>query len=64
MDPRDRIPRDDWTDQDLLTRSEAAERLEAEIAEIAKKIEAGQSDDLLERRLAGMREALQHYRER
>ncbi|BBX18054.1 hypothetical protein CRI77_15070 [Mycolicibacterium duvalii] len=64
MEPRERIPRDDWADQDLLTRGEAAERLEAEIAEVTKMIAAGKGDELLERRLAGMREALQHYRER
>lgn len=64
MEPGERIPRDDWADQDLLTRSEAAERLEAEIAEVTKMIAAGKGDELLERRLAGMREALQHYRER
>ena len=64
MNPSDRIPRDDWADQDLLTRSEAAGRLEAEIAEVSKLIAAGQGDDQLERRLAGMQEALAHYRER
>lgn len=64
MDPSERIPRDDWADQDLLTRAEAAERLEAEIAEVSQMIAAGKGDELLERRLAGMREALAHYRER
>ncbi|UXA19244.1 hypothetical protein [Mycobacterium sp. SMC-4] len=64
MNPSDRIPRDDWADQDLLTRSEAAGRLEAEIAEVSKLIAAGQGDEQLERRLAGMQEALAHYRER
>ena len=64
MDPKDRIPHDDWTDQDLLTRDEAACRLVEEIAEVSKKIEAGEGDELMERRLAGMQEALKHYRER
>jgi hypothetical protein len=64
MDPSERIPKDDWVDQDLLTRDEAAGRLVEEIAEVAKKIEAGEGDELMERRLAGMKEALKHYRER
>ena len=64
MDPKDRIPHDDWADQDLLTRDEAAGRLVEEIAEVSKKIEAGEGDELMERRLAGMQEALKHYRER
>lgn len=62
MDANDRIPHDDWVDQDLLTRDEAASRLVAEIAEATAKIEAGEGDELTERRLAGMREALEHYR--
>ncbi|BCP08103.1 MULTISPECIES: hypothetical protein [Mycobacterium avium complex (MAC)] len=64
MDANDRIPHDDWVDQDLLTRDEAASRLVTEIAEVAAKIEAGEGDELAERRLAGMREALEHYRRR
>ena len=64
MDPGERIPHDDWVDQDLLTRDEAAGRLIAEIAEVTRQIEAGDGDELLQRRLAGMREALTHYRER
>jgi hypothetical protein len=62
MDPSERIPHDDWVDQDLLTRDEAAGRLVNEIAEVTRKIEAGEGDELMERRLAGMREALAHYR--
>ncbi|MED5810857.1 hypothetical protein VST63_00670 [Mycolicibacterium sp. 050232] len=62
MDPNERIPHDDWVDQDLLTKDEAAGRLVDEIAEVSRKIEAGEGDELLERRLAGMREALAHYR--
>ena len=64
MDPSERIAKDDWVDQDLLTRDEAAGRLVEEIAEVSKKIEAGEGDELMERRLAGMKEALKHYRER
>ncbi|WP_292991703.1 hypothetical protein [Mycobacterium sp.] len=64
MDPSDRIPQDDWVDQDLLTRGEAAERLVAEIEEVTKKIDAGEGDELMERRLAGMIDALEHYRSR
>ena len=64
MDPSDRIPQDDWVDQDLLTRDEAAGRLVTEIAEVKKKIDAGEGDELMERRLAGMTEALEYYRDR
>ncbi|BBY21966.1 hypothetical protein [Mycobacterium stomatepiae] len=64
MDPGERIPHDDWVDQDLLTRDEAAGRLVDEIADVTRRIEAGEGDELLERRLAGMKEALAHYRER
>ena len=64
MGPDDRIPHDDWVDQDLLTRDEAAERLVEEIAEVTRKIEAGEGDEVMERRLAGMKEALEHYRSR
>lgn len=64
MDPGERMPLDDWADQDLLTRDEAAARLVDEIAEVTRQIETGGGNDLLERRLAGMREALAHYRER
>lgn len=64
MDPSDRIPQDDWVDQDLLTRDEAAGRLVTEIAEVKKKIDAGEGDELMERRLAGMTEALEYYRNR
>lgn len=62
MDPSERIAHDDWADQDLLTRDEACERLQAEIAEVTAKIDAGQGDELMHRRLSGMREALEHYR--
>ncbi|MBX7448865.1 hypothetical protein GR927_12770 [Mycolicibacterium sp. 3033] len=62
MDANERIALDDWADQDLLTKSEAAERLVAEIDETVAKIEAGQGSEMLERRLAGMREALANFR--
>lgn len=65
MDPRERIPRDDWADQDLLTRSEATERLTAEIADVTASLERSHGPDsaereLLERRLNGLREAVRH----
>ena len=63
MDPSERIPHDDWVDQDLLTRDEAAGRLVDEIAEVTRRIEAGDDDELLARRLAGMKEALTYYRQ-
>lgn len=57
MEPNKRIPHDDWADQDLLTRDEAAERLVAEISEAKVKIAAGDGDPTLIRRLAAMEEA-------
>lgn len=62
MEPSERIPHDDWVDQDLLTRDEAADRLASEIAEVTERVDAGEADDLLLRRLAGMREALARMR--
>ena len=63
MDPKDRIPHDDWADQDLLTRAEASERLEAEIADLSGKAEADHLDELQQRRLDAMTEALARMRE-
>ncbi|MCV7257200.1 hypothetical protein [Mycobacterium shimoidei] len=57
MDPRDRIPHDDWADQDLLTRAEAAERLAAEIADVKARVDAGETDEVTLRRLAALQEA-------
>jgi hypothetical protein len=57
MDPKDRIPHDDWVDQDLLTRSEAAERLAVEIKEIQAEVVAGNADEVKLRRLAALQEA-------
>jgi hypothetical protein len=57
MDPKERIPHDDWADQDLLTRDEAAQRLVAEIADVEAKIAAGSGDEVMERRLAALRQA-------
>lgn len=57
MDPKDRIPHDDWADQDLLTRAEAAERLAVEIKEIHAKLVAGDTDKEMLRRLAALEEA-------
>ena len=59
--PRSRIPHDDWADQDLLTKGEAAERLAAEIAEVTAKLGASDdNDETLMRRLNGLREAYKH----
>ncbi|WP_101947841.1 hypothetical protein [Mycobacterium sp. 3519A] len=58
MDPKDRIPHDDWADQDLLTKSEAAERLAAEIEDVQTKLAAGAGDEIMERRLGALRESL------
>jgi hypothetical protein len=57
MDPKDRIPHDDWADQDLLTRAEAAERLAVEIKEIQAKMVSGDADEVMLRRLAALEEA-------
>ena len=58
MDPKDRIPHDDWADQDLLTKSEAAQRLAAEIEDVRAKLAAGAGDEVMERRLGALRESL------
>ncbi len=64
MDPHERIPRDDWADQDLLTKGEAAERLSAEIAEVSAKLDGAHAgDEILERRLHGLKEAYKHLTE-
>lgn len=57
MEPNKRIPHDDWADQDLLTRDEAAERLAAEIVETKAKIAAGEGDEIVLRRLSALEEA-------
>jgi hypothetical protein len=62
MDPKDRIPHDDWADQDLLTKSEAAERLAAEIEDVSAKLAAGAGDEVMERRLGALRESLARMR--
>jgi hypothetical protein len=56
MEPHERIPHDDWADQDLLTRSEAAERLAAEIEVVSAQIAAGSGDEVVQRRLAALKE--------
>ncbi len=64
MDPHERIPHDDWTDQDLLTKGEAAERLSVEIAEVSGKLSgAHPGDEILERRLNGLKAAYKHLTE-
>lgn len=57
MDPSDRIPHDDWADQDLLTRAEAAERLAVEIADVRARVDGGATDEVTLRRLAALQEA-------
>jgi hypothetical protein len=62
-----RIPADDWADQDLLTRAEAGERLDAEIEAVTSQLaELGRADpdpaqragtELMTRRLAAMKAA-------
>lgn len=59
MEPHQRIPRDDWADQDLLTKDEAAQRLAAEIEEVSAKL-SGSGDEILQRRLAALKEAHAH----
>ncbi|OBH90245.1 hypothetical protein [Mycobacterium sp. E2989] len=59
--PPSRIPHDDWADQDLLTKGEAAERLAAEIAEVTAKLDASDGKDETQmRRLKGLQEAYKH----
>ncbi|WP_068186407.1 hypothetical protein [Mycobacterium sp. UM_CSW] len=59
--PPSRIPHDDWADQDLLTKGEAAERLAAEIAEVKAKLATSDGkDETLIRRLKGLEEAYKH----
>ena len=65
MEPHERIPHDDWADQDLLTKSEAAERLAVEITEVSAQLAAldAGSDaarEILQRRLNGLEEAHKH----
>jgi hypothetical protein len=58
MPDDERIPQDDWVDQDLLTRTEAAERLAEEIERVTAKLAGPDArDEVLERRLAALKEA-------
>ncbi|GAB2964356.1 hypothetical protein LWP59_24090 [Amycolatopsis acidiphila] len=68
----DRIPADDWTDQDLLTKDEAGERLDDEIIAVTGELDrlraAGigplEQDEveLLTRRLDAMKTARETFR--
>ncbi|WP_156688021.1 hypothetical protein [Mycobacterium sp. Marseille-P9652] len=59
--PPSRIPHDDWADQDLLTKGEAAERLAAEIVEVKAKLGTlDGKDETLIRRLKGLEEAYKY----
>ncbi|GAA0603587.1 hypothetical protein GCM10009547_01490 [Sporichthya brevicatena] len=61
-------PRSDWHEQDLLTNSEADERLVAEGAESRDQLAGMAADDprrpLLERRIEAIDEALRQIRAR
>ncbi|MFG3022391.1 hypothetical protein ACGFZQ_28220 [Streptomyces sp. NPDC048254] len=68
MDRIEQLPLDDWNDQDLLTRDEAAERLRQEIQVVTGELAQlrGAAPDrttaagveLLDRRLTAMKAAL------
>jgi chromosome segregation ATPase len=59
MEPHERIPHDDWADQDLLTRGEAAERLAQEIDRLREKLGGAETEDeALRRRLDALENAL------
>jgi hypothetical protein len=67
MNAGKRIAADDWTDQDLLTRDEARERLAAEIesesaalAALGSGTEVRAELQLRQRRLAALKIALSH----
>lgn len=58
MQDHQRIAHDDWSDQDLLTKDEAAERLVQEIADMTAQLATdGPVDATVERRLRALREA-------
>jgi hypothetical protein len=67
MDTGKRIAADDWTDQDLLTRDEARERLADEIASESAALTALGADPRVQaevrqrqRRLSALKIALSH----
>jgi hypothetical protein len=55
----ERIDQDDWVDQDLLTKAEAAERLAEEIDDLIVQLPGteGVERELLTRRLTALRES-------
>ncbi|NDJ87984.1 aminopeptidase [Mycolicibacter kumamotonensis] len=68
MDRIEQLPVSDWTDQDLLTKDEARERLVAEIGRCRTRLDelkATDSDEsemrLLTRRLAAMESIADEY---
>lgn len=65
MDHVQQLPHDDWHDQDLLTKKEAAERLEAEIQLIRGQLALSKVDSVeqgrLAKRLCAMEAALKEY---
>ncbi len=66
MDTQGRIPHDDWADQDLLTKAEAAERLADELTEVKARLSGADADadadadETLRRRLNALEEAYKH----
>jgi hypothetical protein len=61
MPDNERIPKDDWVDQDLLTRGEAAQRLAGEIEEVSAALAwPAAGDEILTQRLAALKEAYAH----
>lgn len=65
MEKRDRIPYDDWVDQDILTRAEASERISAEIERVGAELDGpAAGDETLARRLAALKEVYAQMTER
>jgi len=68
VDEIEQLPVDDWTDQDLLTKDEARERLVSEIGRTKARLDQLQSDNsdeaeiaLLSRRLNAMESVRDEY---
>ncbi len=67
MDEIEQLPVDDWTDQDLLTKDEARERLVEEIGRTKSRLDQLQTDSdeaeiaLLSRRLNAMESVRDEY---
>jgi hypothetical protein len=67
VDEIEQLPVDDWTDQDLLTKDEARERLVSEIGRTKERLDQLQTDSdeaeiaLLSRRLNAMESVRDEY---